>query len=198
MEKLSNSSFEVGILNEFNVSNTAVLAGSLATVEAIAIKPICENLNLDYSWQYRRLQDDASLSQLLLNSKAKAGDGKMREMVCLPPEALQQWLWAINRTEKMNVELWDEYRKNLVWKLTAMLRVAMDEYAKLKEELFQAKNYITEIKEDMRLYIEDIDSAQELKNQMNLRYKTAKSRKEKLLEKLNSGYSTLYIPFENN
>ena len=46
----------------------------------IAVRPICEVLNVDYHRQYKNLQDDEILGQLLSKQTTVGADGRMREM----------------------------------------------------------------------------------------------------------------------
>ena len=54
----------------------------------IAIKPICEALNVDYIRAYKNLTKDELLSQLLSEQTMVGADDKKRKMVCLP----EKWL----------------------------------------------------------------------------------------------------------
>ena len=47
----------------------------------IAIKPICEALNVDYIRQFKNLQIDKILGELLSEQTMVAADGKLRKMV---------------------------------------------------------------------------------------------------------------------
>ena len=62
----------------------------------IAIKPICEALNVDYIRQFKNLKEHHFLSQLLSEQTMVATDGKLRKMVCLPEKFVYGWLFSIN------------------------------------------------------------------------------------------------------
>lgn len=62
----------------------------------IAVKPICEALGLDWSKQLRSLKSDPVLSSTMDVSSIVGADGKTREMVCLPLDYLNGWLFKID------------------------------------------------------------------------------------------------------
>lgn len=61
----------------------------------IAVKPICEALGVDYIRQFKNMQEDEILSQLLSKQTTTGADGKRYEMVCLPEKYVYGWLFSI-------------------------------------------------------------------------------------------------------
>ncbi len=61
----------------------------------VAMKPIAEALGLDWSGQLGLIKNDVVLSSTMVVTSIVADDGKMREMVCLPLEYLNGWLFKI-------------------------------------------------------------------------------------------------------
>lgn len=61
----------------------------------IAIKPVCEVLNVNFDRQYQNIKSDAILSQLHAIQHMVAADGKTRKMVCLPEHLIYGWLFSI-------------------------------------------------------------------------------------------------------
>lgn len=61
----------------------------------IAIKPICEALNVDYEAQRKAINRDDILSLLPSTQTVVAADNKLREMVCLPEMYIYGWLFSI-------------------------------------------------------------------------------------------------------
>ena len=61
----------------------------------VAVKPICEALNVDYTEQFKNLKEDEILSQLLCKHTTVAADNKQREMVCLPEKYIYGWLFSV-------------------------------------------------------------------------------------------------------
>lgn len=66
----------------------------------IALKPICEALNVDYIRQFKNLQEDEILSELLSEQTMVAADGKMRKMVCLPEFFIYGYIFSIQSASK--------------------------------------------------------------------------------------------------
>lgn len=62
----------------------------------IAIKPICEALNVNYDRQYKNLKKHHILSQLYAIQPMVAEDNRVRKMVAIPEEYIYGWLFSIN------------------------------------------------------------------------------------------------------
>jgi hypothetical protein len=73
----------------------------------IAIKPVCEALNLNYDRQYKNIIEDPILSQLYAVQPMVAADKKIRKMVCLPEQFIYGWIFSI----KSNSPQLQEYKK---------------------------------------------------------------------------------------
>ena len=131
MNNTTNSP-QLGFLQEYEYSETLVLAGISPLGEMIAIRPICENLGIDRKWQQDKIKSDPYLSSTGGMVKVIAQDGKSREMYCLPPLAIQEWLYNLTASENMNVEVLNEYKKGLVVHLLMMLKVSLDEIQRLR------------------------------------------------------------------
>ena len=61
-----------------------------------AMKPICENIGLDWKSQYSRMKRDDVLNSTVVIITTVAEDGKNREMLCLPIQYLNGWLFGID------------------------------------------------------------------------------------------------------
>lgn len=61
----------------------------------IAIKPICEALNVDYIRAYKNISEDENLSQLLSEQTMVGADNKNRKMICLPEKYIYGWLFSL-------------------------------------------------------------------------------------------------------
>ena len=61
----------------------------------IAIKPICENIGLDWEAQRQRIKRNEILKSTACMIKVVAKDGKNREVLCLPLGYLNGWLAGI-------------------------------------------------------------------------------------------------------
>lgn len=60
------------------------------------IKPICEALGADWESQRQRLERDEVLAAVACVIQATGSDGKRYEMVCLPLEYLNGWLFGVD------------------------------------------------------------------------------------------------------
>lgn len=61
-----------------------------------AMKPICENIGLAWESQLLRIKRDDVLNSTMIIMIIVAEDGKKREMICLPIEYLNGWLFGID------------------------------------------------------------------------------------------------------
>lgn len=73
----------------------------------VALRPICDALGLDWPRQQQAIKDDPVLSSTVGVLPTVAADGKSREMLCLPLDYLNGWLFKINanryRGERRNL-----------------------------------------------------------------------------------------------
>lgn len=133
MKKDENECTQLNVLKEYQFEQTPVVAGNVHTAELIALKPIIENLGLNWSGAHQKINRDENLLQLCVSAKVTAGDGKQREMLCLKPSDFQNWLYDLNsQSDKFNIALWEQYKKGLVIYLLEMLKVSLDEVKRLR------------------------------------------------------------------
>jgi len=64
--------------------------------EFVAMKPLCDNLGLEWEPQRKRIQRDEVLSSTTSMMEVVARDGKNREMIFLPIEYLNGWLFGVD------------------------------------------------------------------------------------------------------
>lgn len=78
-----------------------------------AMRPICENIGLAWEAQLARIKRDDILSSTMIVMIIVAEDGKNREMICLPIEYLNGWLFGIdvNRCKPEIRETLIKYKK---------------------------------------------------------------------------------------
>lgn len=62
----------------------------------VAMKPVCENIGLDWAAQYSRMKRDEVLNSTVVIITTVAEDGRNREMICLPIDYLNGWLFGID------------------------------------------------------------------------------------------------------
>lgn len=70
----------------------------------VAIKPICEALDVDYRTQALKMKNDELLSQLCRDAYIVAADGKQRKMTCLPERYVYGWIFGIQSPSKKLLE----------------------------------------------------------------------------------------------
>ncbi|QTA84859.1 phage antirepressor N-terminal domain-containing protein [Desulfonema magnum] len=64
--------------------------------EYVAMKPVCEGMGLDWEAQRQLIERDPVLNSTACIIQVVAGDGKQRDMLCLPLIYLNGWLFKIN------------------------------------------------------------------------------------------------------
>lgn len=79
----------------------AVVNGSKILVvengqKLVPIKPICDALGIDAKAQRSKIQEDEILGSTGVLSTSVGGDGKEREMFCIPFKYVFGWLFSIN------------------------------------------------------------------------------------------------------
>ena len=72
----------------------------------VAMKPICENIGLDWVSQHKRIQRNHVLNSTMVIMTIVAQDGKKREMITLPIGYLNGWLMGID-VNKVKPEIKD-------------------------------------------------------------------------------------------
>lgn len=128
---MDKSKQQLNNLQSFEFAKTPVLAGINTIGEVVALKPIVENLGLNWPAQQRVIKNDPKLNQLLLSHPCIGADGRSREMLCMTHNSFNDWLWNLSpKSENFKVELWESYKKGLVIFLLGMLKVSLDELQK--------------------------------------------------------------------
>jgi len=62
----------------------------------VPLRPLCDFLGLNWSAQTRRLRRDAVLTEMTSTVAVTATDGRQRNMLCLPLDYLNGWLFGVN------------------------------------------------------------------------------------------------------
>lgn len=71
-------------------------AAVINDIPHVAMKPICENIGLQWEGQYQRIKRHAVLSSTMCMTHMVAEDGKQREMLMLPLDYLNGWLFGVD------------------------------------------------------------------------------------------------------
>lgn len=61
----------------------------------VAIKPICDALGIEFTRQFKNVNNDEILSQLLAKQPMVGADNRTRNMVSLPEEFIYGWIFSI-------------------------------------------------------------------------------------------------------
>ena len=104
--------------NQISTQTISFNNQSLITAEQngnhyVAMKPICENIGIDWRAQRQRIVRDEVLCSTVVIITTVAEDGKNREMLCLPIQYLNGWLFGID-INRCNQEIRDtliKYKK---------------------------------------------------------------------------------------
>ena len=94
-------------------NNQALITFEQNGTHYTAMRPICENIGLDWASQYSRIRRDEILNSTIVIITTVAEDDKSREMVCLPIDYLNGWLFGIdvNRCKPEIRETLIKYKK---------------------------------------------------------------------------------------
>lgn len=79
-----------------NFHNQTLITLQKDGVPYVAMKPVCENIGLDWEAQRQRINRDEVLSSTACMIKAIATDNKVRELLCLPIHYLNGWLFGVD------------------------------------------------------------------------------------------------------
>ena len=61
----------------------------------IAVRPICEVLNVDYHQQFKNLKSDEILGDVLCNYTTRDSLNRKQEMLCIPEKYVYGWLFSV-------------------------------------------------------------------------------------------------------
>lgn len=113
----------------------------------VPIKPICEALGIDAKAQRTKIQEDEILGSTGVLSTSVAGDGKGREMFCLPFKFVFGWLFTINPS---NVK--EEARE-------AVVKYKLACYEVLYQSFTDAQEFLEAKQESIETRLENLEVA---------------------------------------
>lgn len=90
-----------------NFHNQSLITLQKDDVAYVAMKPICENIGLDWEAQRQRISRDEVLNSVACMIKATGTDSKIYKMLCLPIHYLNGWLFGVD-TNRVKVEIKDK------------------------------------------------------------------------------------------
>ena len=91
-------------IQTINFNNQQLLTVEKDGIKYVAVKPICENLGLDWDSQRKRIDRDDVLSSVKVIITATGSDYKNYEMVCLPIDYINGFLFGID-TSRVSEEI---------------------------------------------------------------------------------------------
>lgn len=124
----------------------------------IAIRPICEALEVDYKHQAKNILEDEILRQLSCEHTTVAADGKLRKMTCLPEKFIYGWIFSIRSESELLREyklkcyevLFDHFHGTMTARMTILTEqdTIATQIAELQTALLQTDEYkkIVELK----------------------------------------------------
>lgn len=167
---MENSTPQFNLLAQYEYEQTPVLAGINSIGHMIALKPIVENLGLDWAGHLRVIKNDPKLNQLWSMVPAIGSDGKMRDMICMNHQDFNDWLWGMNiKSENFKTDLWEGYKKGLVIYILTMLKISLDELQKnqaISETFKELRKLNTSKKELERRLIDSQNDCKKLKTEI--------------------------------
>lgn len=79
---------------QFN--NTNVLFTTVEGITYVAVKPICQALNVNFSAQLLRIKNDGLLGAEYVVHHIQVGDLQGRKYTCIPEKYVYGWIFSIN------------------------------------------------------------------------------------------------------
>jgi hypothetical protein len=115
----------------------------------VAVKPICEILNVDYIRQFKSLKKSDILANVFAMQQIHDSIGRVQEMLCLPERYVYGWLFSINSNSPellaYKKEVYDvlyDYFRGAIVKRQEFLQ----ERVAVKEEMQQIEKQIADEK----------------------------------------------------
>jgi hypothetical protein len=147
----------------------------------VGVKPICENIGLDFQNQYELIKNDDILSGLYGVHHIVAADGKEREMNCIPLEFIPGWLFQVKISNTMNENTKIELKR---YKLECHNALANHFFGNLKKQI--------ETNELEIALLSEINEMNEQKHFLSCKLKEKKTLLEKIREERLKNEPTLF------
>lgn len=136
----------------------------------IAIKPICEILNVDYIAAFKKAKSDEFLSRVLSNQTIHDKTNRLQEMVCLPEKYIYGWIFSLqSKSEELKAYkikcydiLFNHFNGLVLGRKKILQQKANNQYqmAKLEKELMKNPQYMQflELKHDSQILNKQLKS----------------------------------------
>ncbi|MDG6894518.1 phage antirepressor N-terminal domain-containing protein [Volucribacter amazonae] len=101
--EIQNISTHKRAVKTVNFHNQILLTIEQNNIHYVAMRPICENIGLDWAAQYSRIKRDEVLSQgvVIITTPSNGGE---QQTLCLPIQYLNGWLFGID-TKRVKLEI---------------------------------------------------------------------------------------------
>jgi hypothetical protein len=153
---------------QFN--NTNVLFTNVNGMTYIAVKPICQALNVVYAGQLKMLKSDPFLAPALYLGTIQVGDFQAREYTCISEKYVYGWIFSIKspkpelmKFKKECYEILYNHFHGVIGKRKELLLGVAETQIKIdtiKKELLQNKSYkeLLELENDKKLLSSEMKS----------------------------------------
>lgn len=108
----------------------------------VVMKPICDALCLDWQAQHKLITADPVLNSVISVTETTGADGKQYEMVCLPLDYLNGWLFKINANRYKG----DDRRETIIRYQRECYRVLADHFLPSRKQIASEPNIEATIK----------------------------------------------------
>ena len=137
-------------IQTINFNNQQLLTVEKDGIKYVAVKPICENLGLDWSSQRTKIKDNHILGSVMVIITTTGSDNKNYEMSCLPIDYINGWLFTIN-PNKVSEEI-----RPLVIYYQKECHRALFEFWNKPKEFALPQNYLEALKALMNKLLHDL------------------------------------------
>jgi len=100
---------QVRVLDPFDFHGNTLTVVDNNGEPYVAMKPLAEGMGLDWGGQHKKLTDESSRWSISFISILQSGDGKQREMLCLPLRKLTAWLMLL-QPSRLSTEVAERVR----------------------------------------------------------------------------------------
>lgn len=122
-----------------------ILYTTINGVNWIALKPVCEALNVDYNRQFQNVKGHKVFGPAFANQQMQVG-GQRRKMACLPEELIYGWLFSINSDSEELLAYQMECNHILFNHFHGMITRRKELYT----EIARSKKQVLELEEQLR------------------------------------------------
>ena len=119
----------------------------------IAVKSVCETLNVNYNRQFQQIKQDAILGAVFANQQMQIPGDQSRSMACLPENYIYGWIFSIDSRSEILIQ----YKKECYDILFKHFHGVITRRAEIHSEIAKEKRHIkalTDVLNDVPEYAE--------------------------------------------